>query len=259
MMSAQHMRILLICLCTAVGCTGAAVARVPGNSSVGDQGKEKQMTNTQQCNERQAQIQARRLGRAVSSDEFPSASEWEQSAPISFCEDWQGNNADRQRRTEVRVLWSPDTLFIHFANSYRDLLTFDDAESDGYRLGLWDRDVAEAFIQSDRFGTRNYKEFEVAPNGMWIDLDIVPGGHSRLHSGMRRTVNMDEHAKMWSAQLAIPMRAIVEKFDPAATWRVNFFRCEGREPERWYSAWQATKTSKPNFHVPEAFGTMVFK
>jgi alpha-galactosidase len=41
-------------------------------------------------------------------------------------------------------------------------------------------------------------------------------------------------------------------------WRVNFFRVEGAAEPRFYSAWRPTNTPKPNFHVPEAFGALVF-
>jgi alpha-galactosidase len=39
---------------------------------------------------------------------------------------------------------------------------------------------------------------------------------------------------------------------------VNFFRCEGVAPNRFYSSWQPTRTPTPDFHVPEAFGTLRF-
>src|SRR2546421_560042 len=32
----------------------------------------------------------------------------------------------------------------------------------------------------------------------------------------------------------------------------------GKNPDRGYLAWQATKTPKPNFHVPQVFGWLVF-
>jgi alpha-galactosidase len=63
---------------------------------------------------------------------------------------------------------------------------------------------------------------------------------------------------MWIAQLALPMKSLVERFDPVATWRVNFYRVEGPSEPRFYSAWQPTGTPVPNFHVPEAFGILIF-
>ena len=190
--------------------------------------------------------------------DFPSPSEWNRAEPVAFCHDWQGRNPDPRRETEVRLLWSEDSLFVRFACRYRTLDVFQDADPNGRRDQLWDRDVAEVFLQPDRFGEKFYKEFEVSPNGMWLDLDISPQGLAHIASGMRSRVVLDEKASAWIAELTIPMSAITSNFDPAQPWRVNFFRCEGLDPQRFYSAWQPTETSEPNFHVPQKFGWLRF-
>jgi len=123
---------------------------------------------------------------------------------------------------------------------------------------LWDRDVAEAFLQPDGSDLRRYKEFEVSPNGFWIDLDIAPGEKHDLKSGLKRRMVLDEGKKIWTAELAIPMKCLMAKFDPTVAWRVNFYRVEGTEEPRFYSAWRPTGTPVPNFHVPEAFGELAF-
>jgi hypothetical protein len=189
---------------------------------------------------------------------FPSPSSWEVSAPLRFNADWQGKNADPERETEVRLLWTPDWLFVHFRARFRVITVFSDADSGGRRDQLWDRDVAEVFLQPDPSQLRRYKEFEVSPNGFWIDLDIAPGEKHDLKSGLRRRVSLNEASKTWVAELALPMKCLVERFDRAAIWRVNFYRVEGTGEPRFYSAWQATRTPAPNFHVPEAFGELVF-
>jgi Carbohydrate-binding family 9 len=71
-------------------------------------------------------------------------------------------------------------------------------------------------------------------------------------------VILEEAKKTWTAELAIPMKSLVEKFEPAAIWRVNFYRVEGAREPRFYSAWRPTGTAVPNFHVPETFGELVF-
>ena len=93
---------------------------------------------------------------------------------------------------------------------------------------------------------------------MWIDLDISPAGPADLKSGMQRSVWLDESARIWSAELAIPIRSITANFDPSAEWRVNFYRVEGQTEPRFYSAWRPTNTPQPNFHVPAAFGSFRF-
>jgi len=191
-------------------------------------------------------------------DGFPTLSSWEVSGPLRFSADWQGNDADPERETEVRLLWTPEWLFVRFRARFRVITVFPNAEPSGRRDQLWDRDVAEVFLQPDQSHLRRYKEFEVSPNGFWIDLDIAPGEKHDLKSGLRRRVILNEAAKIWVAELALPMKCFVARFDPAATWRVNFYRVEGAAEPRFYSAWQPTQTPAPNFHVPEAFGELVF-
>jgi len=184
--------------------------------------------------------------------------EWQSATPVVFCHDWQGKNPDPGRETSVRALWSPQTLFLRFECHYRELYVFEDSEPNGRRDQLWDRDVAEAFLQPDPTRPTEYKEFEVSPNGFWIDLDISPGQKPDLKSGMRRSVILDEKAHTWIAELAIPMNALTARFDSSAAWRVNFYRVEGQQEPRGYYAWRPTGTAQPNFHVPSAFGEMRF-
>ncbi len=186
------------------------------------------------------------------------ARDWERANPIAFCADWQSQNVDVSRETQVRILWSEQNLYMRFDCRFRELCWFADSDPDGRRDHLWDRDVAEAFLQPDPTRTGHYKEFEVSPNGMWIDLDIFPGGRSDLKSGMHRSVVLDEKAKTWSAELAVPIRALTASFDPSQIWRANFYRVEGRQEPRAYLAWQATMTPRPNFHVPARFGYLRF-
>ena len=155
-------------------------------------------------------------------------------------------------------MWSEQELYLRFSCRYRSISTHDDCDANGRRGFLWERDVAEVFLQTSRFGEKYYKEFEVSPNGQWLDLDISPRGLSHIASGMRRVVKLDESNQEWVAEIAIPMTALTTHFDPARTWRVNFFRCEGTDPNRFYGSWQPTGTPTPDFHVPEAFGTLRF-
>jgi len=194
----------------------------------------------------------------VDAEGFPSSTAWKKAPAIRFCEDWQGKEADLQRETQVRLLWTPAALYLRFRARYRVLTFFSDAELNGRRDQLWDRDVAEVFLQPPGSGERRYKEFEVSPNGFWIDLDIAPGEKHDLHSGLTRRVKIDDAKKVWVAEMALPMKCLTVQFDSAAAWRVNFYRVEGPAEPRFYAAWRPTGTPEPNFHVPEAFGWLVF-
>jgi alpha-galactosidase len=201
---------------------------------------------------------AAHLLREPARDSFPLPSDWDAASPVRFDSDWQGQNPDPQRSTEVRLLWTPGALFLKFHARFRTITVFPDSDATGRRDQLWDRDVAEVFLQPDPSQPSLYKEFEVSPNGMWIDLDIAPGAKSNPNSGLRRRVTLDQAAMTWIAELAIPMASLTRPFDPFATWRANFFRVEGAAEPRFYSAWRPTKTPVPNFHVPAAFGSLIF-
>jgi alpha-galactosidase len=199
-----------------------------------------------------------RMPESPDAEGFPRPTSWELAAPLRFNADWQGRNADPERETEIRLLWTPEMLFLRFRAKYRVITVFPGAGPEGRRDHLWDRDVAEVFLQPDPSQLRRYKEFEVSPNGFWIDLDIAPGQNHDLKSGLRRRVILNETSKTWVAEMGLPMNCLVDRFDPGAKWKVNFYRIEGASEPRFYSAWRPTRTPSPNFHVPEAFGELVF-
>ncbi|HLZ91981.1 MAG TPA: carbohydrate-binding family 9-like protein [Candidatus Acidoferrum sp.] len=199
-----------------------------------------------------------RLADAVDAEGFPPERAWTLAPPVCFNADWQGKNADRGRETRVRLLWNAEFLFLRFDARYRSIHVFADGEASGRRDGLWNRDVCEVFLQPRGSHANYYKEIEIAPNGLWVDLEIGPDEKRSLRSGLRRRVNINEPTKEWHAALAVPMKSLIARFEMPAVWRVNFFRVEGEAEPRFYSAWRATNTATPNFHVPEAFGALVF-
>ena len=187
---------------------------------------------------------------------LPGSSAWEKATGISFCADWRGELADPQRETQTRFLWSEEFLFIQFLCRYREIYVYDDGNC--RRDQLWLRDVAELFIRPGADDPRHYKEFEISPNGNWLDLDIDRGQKSILYCDLKSRVRIDADASTWSAELAIPFNCLAPAFHPDEVWRLNLFRIEGPEPDRFYSAWRPTHTAKPNFHVPEHFGELHF-
>jgi alpha-galactosidase len=214
--------------------------------------------NTLSASETETAIAVRFDGRA-DAEGFPVDATWEKAPAVQFSNDWQGKNADPLRETQVQLLWTPDALYLRFLACYRSITVYTDAEPDGRRDRLWERDVAEVFLQPPESSGRHYKEFEVSPNGFWIDLDIGRGEKHDLRSGLLRRVKVNEQRKTWVAELVLPMKSLTAEFDPARAWRVNFFRVEGATEPRFYSAWRPTGTPAPNFHVPDAFGKLAFE
>ena len=187
---------------------------------------------------------------------LPDPADWERAHAVSFCWDWRGENPDPQRETEVRLLWSRTFLFVRFHCRFRGIYIY---EGGGIRRDqLWQRDVAELFIRREADALRHYREFEISPNGDWLDLDIKNGEKTDLFCALTSRVTVHPAARIWTAELALPLDCMTSAFDPGETWRLNLFRIEGPEPDRFYSAWQPTHTPRPNFHVPERFAALLF-
>ncbi len=217
---------------------------------------DRHVNSASDCGESNPRVVAARLGNPLDEQGFPRAGDWKKARPVAFCSDWQGKHPDSQRETEVRLLWSPQFLCLRFRSRFREIHVFPEANQ--RRDHLWDRDVAEVFLQPPGFEMKHYKEFEVSPNGSWIDLDISPRGMLNLMCELKARATVDDKSRVWVAELAIPMKSLTEDFSSNRDWRVNFFRAEGADPNRFYSAWQPTNTPKPNFHVPERFGKLQF-
>jgi hypothetical protein len=188
---------------------------------------------------------------------WPNSTKWAIAPTVRFCADWRGENPDPQRETQAQMLWSQDYIYIRFICLYRNIYVFDDHNI--RRDQLWLRDVAEVFIQTGSDELGNYREFEISPNGDWLDLNIAPYNKTDLWGNVSSQVRIDTEARYWTADMAIPIICLTPVFDPHEIWKINLFRIEGPEPNRFYSAWQPTHTLKPNFHVPERFGELHFR
>jgi hypothetical protein len=163
-------------------------------------------------------------------------------------------------RTEVRSRWTGDNLYLLFICPYETLNLKPNPTPATETNQLWNWDVAEIFIGTDFQHIRKYKEFEVSPQGEWVDLDIdrdtpkTEGGW-KWDSGMEAKARIDEGKKVWYGAMRIPLKSVDQR--PAADgleMRVNLFRCQGKEPDRKYLAWQAPHNR--TFHTPEAFGIL---
>ena len=169
--------------------------------------------------------------------------------------------AEPDRHTACRILWTPSFLYLRFDCRYRTLTLFDrSAAGPGGRLmGVWKRDVAEAFIQPDPSHPHIYREFDIAPNGLWIDLAI--GSHDpSWRSDARTSAAISPTHHTWRAEWAIPMRSLAAddseyRAQPGAIWRLNLFRQEGLPKD----SFEWSVSGAPTFHIPARFGYLVFR
>jgi len=165
----------------------------------------------------------------------------------------------------VASLWNDEALFLYFSSTFTQLDVNREFGSDGPCDRLWEFDVVEAFIRpADADG---YFEFEVSPLNQWLDLHVLEPRHKvdwDWRSQLKSATLLEEEEGLWLTALRIPFEPMAKTKakttppQPGTTWRINLFRAAGREPERQYFCWRPTLTPEPDFHVPRAFGTLLF-
>ena len=187
---------------------------------------------------------------------------WEKAAEISVEKYWSGENALVGRHFRAKLLWSETALYVRFeANQSEPLIIGETPNLHTKTRGLWDRDVCEIFVAPDKNEPRRYFEFEIAPNGEWIDLEIHQKTDGRItdfeyDSGMESAAKIEKD-KIITA-IKIEWKAFGKIPKAGDVWLGNIFRCVGIGETRGYLAWSPTETKTPNFHVPEKFGEFEF-
>ena len=98
--------------------------------------------------------------------------------------------------------------------------------------------MAEVFLGSDFTNIRRYKEFEISPQGEWVDLDIdLSKPHHedgwKWNSGFEVSARIDKKTKIWYGAMKIPWSAFGES-SPATgkTFQNKFLSRPGTAGQR---------------------------
>jgi Carbohydrate family 9 binding domain-like len=189
----------------------------------------------------------------------PTIAFWQVARPIYADKTPYGQTLPRYR-TEIRSRWTEKNLYLLFICPYEKLNLKPSPSTTTETYRLWDWDVAEAFIGSDFRNIRRYREFEISPQGEWVDLDIdLSNPHHedgwKWNSGFMVAARLDSTSKIWYGVMRIPFSAL-QSHSPAVgdQFRINLFRAQGPPPHRVAVVWQPTMSS--SFHVPEKFGRL---
>jgi hypothetical protein len=195
----------------------------------------------------------------------PQAKVWRHASSQTIDKDCHKQVTYDALRTEVRAFWTDEYLYFLFRCPYSELNIFLPANNSGPRNKLWERDVVELFIGADWRNIRQYREFEVAPTGDWIDLAIDLDHKSydqSWRSGWQTLAKIDRTRKVWRAAARIPLSAITrDVVEPGTRWRMDLYRIDGHGPDanRHVLCWQPLCTPEhPSNHTPEHFGTLLF-
>jgi predicted TIM-barrel fold metal-dependent hydrolase len=157
--------------------------------------------------------------------------------------------------TPVRALWTEKFLYLGYECPITEVTTFEPAFTDKERIGLWDKDVVEAFIAPDPSKLDHYSEYEVAPTGEKLDLTLAAGkGDFPWSSGFEAACFVDKAKGRWTAEMKIPMSAFGKTPVAGERWRFNLYRID-----RAHKAFLALNpTLRGSYHTPARFAHLEF-
>ncbi|MBS1851568.1 MAG: carbohydrate-binding family 9-like protein [Acidobacteria bacterium] len=184
---------------------------------------------------------------------------WQAASAVSLQRNSQGKDVPNFH-TEVRIRWTKSHLYFLFTCPYDELYLKPSPNPSEETNELWNWDVAEVFIGSNFENIKRYQEFEVSPQGEWVDLDIdLNKPHHETgwtwNSGFEKAARIDAKGRRWYAAMKIPFAAIASR--PVAvghTFRMNLFLSEGAPEKHHEVTWQPPLSD--TFHAPERFGIL---
>ena len=206
-----------------------------------------------------AEMQSHRASKDFAITADPHAAAWKSIKGVVTSQDRYGKPVPGAR-TEIRSRWTPDNLYFLFISNYQNMYLRENPSASTETYGIWDWDVVEVFIGSDLNFIGRYFEFEVTPQGEWVDLDIDRRRQNKAiewtwNSGFRSKAVVDKNKKIWYCEMQIPWQALeAPNPKPGREFRLNLYRIEGPPPDRKYLTWQAVNNQ--SFHTPEAFGKL---
>ncbi len=196
----------------------------------------------------------------------PRAAFWQGAEPIIVDRDVHGALV-AGHRTTIDSRWTAQNLYFLFVCPYQTLNLKPNPTPKIETNRLWNWDVAEVFIGWDFEHIRRYKEFEMSPQGEWIDLNIdLDHPHHEdgwtWNSGFEVNARIDPAAKIWYGAMRIPFASILPEANTPQSevaaagekFRVNFFRSQGPADDQKHMAWRPPMAE--SFHTPEKFGVL---
>lgn len=184
---------------------------------------------------------------------------WKGAPPVSFDTDWAG--APTGIATRVRFAWSERGLYALWELDGAGLFVDTTRPVKEERSKLYQEDCTELFLAPDPAVRSRYLEVEIGPLGHFFDIDVdraAKKSDTAWSSAPQIATRADRDKGHVVVEVALRAPEITRALRAGARLPLGLYRMEGKAPRR-YLAWSPTRTPKPDFHVPDAFGWLTLE
>lgn len=199
--------------------------------------------------------------------------EWK-NAPVAELTHYMGDKPDHFPRTQAKVLYDDKALYVIFrvedryvravAGQHDDPVCLDSCAEFFFVPGM---DLSKGYFNMEmNCGGTMLFHFQVIPRKDSVAIGNDDLNRIEIAHNMPKTVNPEISAPTtWVIEYRLPLdilpkyRKDITKPGPGVTWRANFFKCADNSSHPHWLTWSKVERPRPDFHVPECFGTLQFE
>lgn len=184
-----------------------------------------------------------------------------------------GRKPDHFPRTQVKVAYDDKAVWVMFRVDDRHVR----AVAGKHQESVCGDSCVEFFFTPGSDPASGYFNLEMNCGGIML-FHYHPAGDERrceipaddcekiplAHSLPRRVDPEISGPVTWTVAYALPVSLLrdygpVLTPSPGAVWRANFYKCADNTSHPHWLTWSPIDHPKPNFHLPHAFGRLVFQ
>ena len=179
--------------------------------------------------------------------------------PVTWDTDFAGQKTATV--TRVRFVWDKSALYTLIENQGAGLNVDAARPTHVEHPTLYEQDCNELMIAPDSRVPKRYLEVELGPLGHFLDVSVDRTGARTLRdlkwsSGVSVVATRDTAAGTSTIEARLAAPELARALVAGARLPMGLFRIEGKSP-RTYLAWSPPRTARPDFHRPDAFGTLL--
>jgi len=197
---------------------------------------------------------------------------WKEVEPIPI-KHFMGEEPEHQPKTQAKALYDDESVYVIFHVEDRYVRA---VNQDNPKIVCQDSCV-EFFFTPGTDLSEGYFNIEVNCGGtMLFQFQETPQKESQIlqnpekegveiaHSLPRRVDPEIEEPTTWTLEYHLPVKLLekycaVQKPAPGVVWRANFYKCADKTFHPHWLTWSVVDFPRPNFHLPEFFGTIEFE
>jgi hypothetical protein len=227
------------------------------------------------CDREQTQMyktyQVHRLAEPMVIDGDWDKPQWQKVQPLDI-RLFMGDEPEHQPRTRAKALYDEENIYVIFRVEDRYVR----AVEKGFHSSVCLDSCVEFFftpgseiklgyfnVETNCGGTILF-HYQTARNQNLKALDISDCKRVEIAHSLPKFIDPERTEPVtWTLEYRLPIE-ILEKYSPiirpkpGVKWRANFYKCADRTSHPHWLTWSLVENDRPNFHLPEYFGTLKF-